>query len=184
MWVAPEQMELLGSYQDMAFGLRLTALRHWGRKQLKCAQNMNIAGNIAVSWWATPTAASGAVIGRGGPGMFRQAASLLRRSVTAFVAMPVAAVTRSLGRGSQQCLPPWCGLSPHLEHDESHPNTDCAHSAAWQPTHHSRHCLLPQREWHGITASRLSRAQNAPGGCCSGGPGSRQHTPPGQGPRG
>lgn len=37
MWVAADQMELLGSYQDLAFGLRLTALRHWGRKQLKCA---------------------------------------------------------------------------------------------------------------------------------------------------
>ena len=37
MWVAPDQMELLGSYQDLAFGLRMTALRHWGRKQLKCA---------------------------------------------------------------------------------------------------------------------------------------------------
>ena len=37
MWVAPEHMEPLGSYQDLFFGLRLTALRHWGRKQLKCA---------------------------------------------------------------------------------------------------------------------------------------------------
>ena len=57
MWVAPEQMELLGSYKDLTFGLRLTALRHWGRKQLKCAQN------LAVSRWTAPVAAINAVSG-------------------------------------------------------------------------------------------------------------------------